>query len=210
MTKYIDKTCSEYIDVLASSEPVPGGGGTSALVGAIGIALGSMVGSLTVGKKKYQDVEEDIRSLMEQADRITGELKALCDEDAVAFAPLSKAYGLPNETEEEKEYKAKVMAECLKAAAAVPVEIMEKACEAINLLEEFAHKGSRLAVSDAGVGAVMCKAALKGASLNVFINTKSMKDRAYAEKLNAYCMTMMETYGSKADEIFDYVMGELK
>ena len=159
-------SCEEFVDVLASKAPVPGGGGASALVGAIGMALGNMVGSLTVGKKKYADVEADIIALKEKATALQADFLRLVEADAEAFEPLAKAYGMPRETEEEKAEKARVMAIVLKDACAVPMEIMEKCCEAIDVIEEFAAKGSALAISDAGVGVVFCKAALLGASLN--------------------------------------------
>ena len=183
-------TCTEFVEVLASKAPVPGGGGASALVGAVGTALGNMVGSLTVGKQK------DFLRLIER--------------DAEVFEPLSKAYGMPKETEEEKAEKARVMAIVLKDACSVPMEIMEKCCEALDLIKEFAAKGSKLAISDAGVAATFCKAALKGASLNVYINTKSMADREYAEELNAKADAMLEKYCKLADETFDSVLGRLK
>ena len=168
--------CDEFVEVLASKAPVPGGGGASALVGAIGTALGNMVGSLTVGKKKYADVEEEMYELKGKADALQKELLHLIERDAEVFEPLSKAYGMPRNTEEEKAEKARVMEIVLKDACSVPMEIMERCCEAIDLIEVFAEKGSTLAISDAGVGATFCKAALEGASLNVFINTKSMKN----------------------------------
>ena len=111
---------------------------------------------------------------------------------------------------EEKAEKARVMEIVLKDACSVPMEIMEKCCEAIELIKEFAAKGSALAISDAGVGAVFCKAALEGASLNVYINTKSMKNREYAEELNAKCDAMLEKYTKIADEVFESVLGRLK
>ena len=203
-------TCEEFVDVLASKAPVPGGGGASALVGAIGMALGNMVGSLTVGKKKYADVEADIIALKEKATALQGEFLRLVEEDAKAFEPLSKAYGMPRATEEEKAEKARVMAIVLKEACAVPMEIMEKCCEAIDVIEEFAAKGSALAISDAGVGVVFCKAALLGASLNVFINTKSMEDKEYAASLNEKADKMITDYSKKADEIFAAVNARLR
>ena len=121
-----------------------------------------------------------------------------------------EAYGMPKETEEEKAEKARVMAIVLKDACSVPMEIMEKCCEALDLIKEFAAKGSKLAISDAGVAATFCKAALKGASLNVYINTKSMADREYAEELNAKADAMLEKYCKLADETFDSVLGRLK
>ena len=210
MYGFTKKTAEEFVEVLASKEPVPGGGGASALVGAVGCALGNMVGSLTVGKKKYADVEADIIALKEKADKLQAELLNLVDEDAKAFEPLAKAYGMPKETEEEKAEKAKVMEAALKTACGVPLEIMKKCCEAIELIEEFAAKGSRLALSDAGVGAAFCKAALYGASLNVFINTKAMVDRECADKFNKEAEDMMAEYGARAEEVFDKVKGSLK
>ena len=202
--------CNEFVEVLASLAPVPGGGGASALVGAVGTALGNMVGSLTVGKKKYADVEEEMWALKSKADTLQKELLALVERDAEVFEPLSKAYGMPRETEEQKAEKARVMEIVLKDACSVPMEIMEKCCEALDLLVEFAAKGSALAISDAGVGAVFCKAALQGASLNVYINTKSMKNREYAEELNNKADAMLEKYTKIADQIFESVLGRLK
>ena len=193
--------CNEFVEVLGSKAPVPGGGGASALVGAVGTALGNMVGALTVGKMK---------ELMAKATTLQDELLHLIERDAEVFEPLSKAYGMPRETEEEKAEKARVMEIVLKDACSVPMEIMEKCCEAIDLIVEFAAKGSALAISDAGVGAAFCKAALEGASLNVYINTKSMKNREYAEELNRKCDEMLAVYTVKADEIFRNVLGRLK
>ena len=207
---FTKSSCEEFVDVLASKAPVPGGGGASALVGAIGMALGNMVGSLTVGKKKYADVEADIIALKEKATALQADFLRLVEADAEAFEPLAKAYGMPRETEEEKAEKARVMAIVLKDACAVPMEIMEKCCEALDLIVEFAAKGSALAISDAGVGAAFCKAALEGASLNVFINTKSMADKEYAASLNEKADKMIADYSKKADEIFAAVNARLR
>lgn len=202
--------CNEFVEVLASKAPVPGGGGASALVGAVGTALGNMVGSLTVGKKKYADVEEEMWELKGKADALQKELLTLIERDAEVFEPLSKAYGMPRATEEEKAEKARVMEIVLKDACSVPMEIMEKCCEALDLIVEFAAKGSALAISDAGVGAAFCKAALQGASLNVYINTKSMANREYAEELNRKADAMLEKYTKLADEVFESVLSRLK
>ena len=208
--QWIDQSCRAFTEVLASKAPVPGGGGASALVGALGTALGSMVGSLTVGKKKYAAVEEDIKGLMKQAEVLQAELLALVEKDAEVFAPLAAAYGMPKETEAEKAEKARVMELVLKDACSVPLEIMEKCCQAIDLHREFAEKGSVLAVSDAGVGVIFAKAALQGASLNVFINTGSMQDRAYAETLNEKAERMLMEYTVAADEVYAKVYSQLK
>ncbi len=202
--------CDEFVSVLATKAPVPGGGGASALVGAIGTALGNMVGSLTVGKKKYADVEAEIKELQVKSDLLQEKLLHLIERDAEVFEPLSKAYGLPKETEEEKAKKAQIMEAALKEACSVPMEIMEKCCEAIEVISVFAEKGSVIAISDAGVGAAFLKAALEGASLNVYINTKSMTDRTYADKLNEDADKMLLLYGKKAADIFETVKKRLR
>ena len=148
--------------------------------------------------------------LKAKCDKLQAELLQLIERDAEVFEPLSKAYGMPRETEEEKAEKARVMEIVLKDACAVPMEIMEKCCEAIDVIKEFAAKGSALAISDAGVGAAFCKAALQGASLNVYINTKSMANKEYAAELNAKADAMLEKYVPMAEEIFQSVLGRLK
>jgi formiminotetrahydrofolate cyclodeaminase len=196
--------------VLASKEPVPGGGGASALVGAVGAALGNMVGSLTVGKKKYADVEAEIIALKQQSDVLQNELLALIDKDSEDFEPLSRAYGLPKDTPEQQSQKDRVMEEALRNATATPLEIMKKCAKAIDVIEGFAAKGSKLAISDAGVGVIFCQAALSGASLNVFINTKAMKDRVYAEKVNKEADKLLTVYEAKVVRIFAGVKAQLR
>ena len=207
---FTELKAKEFVEVLASKAPVPGGGGASALVGAIGMALGNMVGSLTTGKKKYADVQGDITELMGRAERIQGELLDLVQADAEAFVPLSRAYGLPKESEEERARKAEVMERCLEDACSVPMQIMEKCCEAIDVTEDFAEKGTKIAISDAGVSAMMLRAALGGASLNVFINTKSMKNRERAAELNARAEEMIRVYTQKADRISEMVLQQFR
>ena len=203
---FIDKTITEFMSELASAAPVPGGGGASALAGAVGISLGDMVGELTTGKKKYAAVEEDIQRLMREAKEIRDEFLRLIDADAEAFAPLAAAYGIPKDNPDRES----IMEEALKNGAAVPMDIMRTCGKALDIIKEFASKGSRLAVSDAGCAAACCKAAMNSASLNVFINTKSMKDRAYADSLNAEADELLEKYNALADEVFGQVAGSLR
>lgn len=207
---FTEKSCRGFSELLASKAPVPGGGGVSALVGALGAALGNMVGALTVGKKKYAEVEGEIRNLMEQAEVLRQELLALVQEDAESFAPLAAAYGMPKETDSEKAEKARVLEEALKTACGAPLEIMEKCCRVIDLQKEFAEKGSALAVSDAGVGVIFAKAALQGAALNVFINTSSMKDREYAEAIDCKAEEMLTEYTVAADTVYASVYSRLR
>ena len=198
---FAQASCTEFVTVLASNAPVPGGGGASALVGAIGTALGNMVGSLTVGKKKYADVEEEIIALKAKCDKLQAELLDQIALDAKGFEPLSKAYGIPKDNPNRD----KVLEEATIVACQVPVKIMELCCEALDAIKVFAEKGSRLAVSDAGCGAVCVKAALQAASLNVFINTKTLQNRELAEEMNKKCLGMLDKYCAMADEIFETV-----
>jgi len=195
------ESCRRFVEVLASDAPAPGGGGAAALVGAIGTALGNMVGSLTVGKKKYADVEAEILALKEKCDALQTQLLNQVEADEVNFLPLAKAYGIPKDDPNRDQ----IMEEATLIACTTPVKIMELCCEALDAIAVFAEKGSRLAVSDAGCGAVCVKAALQAASLNVFINTKSLKNRAVADEMNAKCLGMLDEYGALADRIFESV-----
>lgn len=209
MERSTELSCEDFVSVLASKEPVPGGGGAAALVGAVGTALGNMVGSLTVGKPKYAQVEDEIVALDERAQALERRLLDLVQADAEAFEPLSRAYGLPKATEEERARRAEVMEECLRGACEAPLQIMEACCEGIELCAAYAEKGSKLAVSDAGCGVVCCKAALQAASLNVFVNTASMQDRAYAEAAEAKAKAMLDDYCAEADRVFASVEGRI-
>ena len=206
----MEKSCGQFLAELAGKAPTPGGGGASALVGAAGVALGNMVGSLTVGKKKYAAVEAGIQALNARAEALRGELEALVQADAEAFAPLAAAYGLPKDTPEQAAHKAAVLEKALDAACAVPLQIMEKCAEGITLAEEYAAKGSVMAVSDAGCAAVLCKAALQAASLNVFINTKLMADRSRADVLDAKADNLLNEFVPRADAVFASVMQKLR
>ena len=196
----------DFLSVLAAKDAVPGGGGASALVGALGAALGCMVGNLTVGKKKYKDVETDMYLLMAEADSLQKELTALIQKDADGFEPLSKAYAMDKH---DPNYDT-VMEDCLRKAAATPLEIMRLSCRMIELQRQFAEKGSVLAVSDAGTGVIFCYAALYGGALNVLVNTRLMKDRVYAARINAEVEDMMNQYGTQAQETYGLVYDRLK
>ena len=201
MEKNIDKFLAE----LASSAPTPGGGGAAALCGALGIALGNMVGSLTLGKKKYADVQEDISELNAKAEALRAGFVALVDADAEAFAPLSRAYSIPKDDPARDE----IMEPALLKAAEAPLEIMRKCAEALELISGYAAKGSALAISDAGCAAALCGAAMEAAALNVKINTKSMKNRAVADSINAEMNELLQKYFALSQEIYNDVSGRL-
>lgn len=204
-----EQVIQNFLDVLSSKEPVPGGGGASALCGAVGNALGQMVANLTVGKKKYAEAEPEVKEHLEKMVKLQAEFTALADDDAKVFAPLAKAYSLPSETEEQKAYKAEVMETNLLAASAVPLQIMEKSMQMLTILDRLADIGSRMAVSDVGVAVQSTRAALLGAAMNVYINTKSMKDRNKAEELNNSANKMIEEGSRQADRIYDKVLKAL-
>ncbi len=204
-----EKSVDDFVLDLSSKDPVPGGGGGAAVTGAIGSALGGMVASLTIGKEKYKAVEADLTSLKARSYNLQKELLELAEEDAKVFSKLSGVYGMPGNTDEEKINKARMMEAALKDAADVPLKIMRKSCEAIVIMEDFARKGNKMAVSDAGCGVIICKSALQSAWLNVCINTKSMKDRKYAKKINDEGMELLRNHLLLADKIYAYVEGQL-
>lgn len=188
--KMMDKSCTEFAAVLAAKESVPGGGGAAAYVGALAVALCSMVGNFTTGKKKYAEYEEDVQRMLADGEAVRARLLELVEEDAAAFYPLSQAYGIPKEDPTRDE----VLEKCTKDALAGPLEMMRQIAKAIELLEEMNVKGSRMLISDVGCGAACAAAAMRAASMNVFINTKSLKDRDYAAQVEA-----------EADELLAYV-----
>lgn len=203
---FSEMTAQTFTDMLASKEPVPGGGGASALVGAVGTALASMVANLTTGKKKYAEFEPDLRRILDQAEMLKAELLAEIDEDARCFEPLSRAYGIPKDDPERSEK----LEDALRVACSAPMEIMRTAARAIDLHAELLEKGSALMQSDVGVGVLCCKTALEGASLNVFVNAKLMQDKEYAEALCGEAENLLKTYGARADGVYKTVLAKLK
>ena len=196
---------TNFLEKLASKDATPGGGGVAALVGALGVALGNMTGSLTVGKKKYAAVEEEIIELNKRSDELRNELYELIEGDAKAFMPVAKAYSIPKDDPTREE----VMEEALRGASEVPLQIMKKCCEALEMIKVYAQKGSVLAISDAGCAAVLCKAAMESAALNVYINTKTMKNKDYADEMNCMVQKMLDEYCEKALAIYESVAGRL-
>lgn len=209
MTFMVEKSCSEFIDVLASKAPVPGGGGAAALGGAIGLALSNMVGNLTLGKKKYLDVEPEVKNLIAKGYQVISDLKTLVDKDAEVFEPLSKAYGLPKNTPEEIQLKEETLEKCSKIACSVPMDIMRKAYEGIKIHQRMGQIGTRLAISDVGCGVSFMKAALISGKLNVIINLNSIKDRNFVQSVKEE-MDHLVTEGSRiADETLNQVFIKL-
>lgn len=205
MNKLVERSCVAFTEALASKAPVPGGGGAAALVGALGAALCSMVGNLTVGRKKYAAFEADNQIILAKAEKIQLRLLELVDEDAAAFEPLSKAYAIPADDPKRAEIMAAVTREACKA----PMEMMRYICQAIELLEEMMDKGSVTLVSDVGCGALCCKAALESAAMNIFVNTKTLTDREAAKQLNTETDGMLSEYSPRAQHIAEEVTRRL-
>ena len=199
-----------FLDELASSAPTPGGGGAAAYCGALASALASMVGNLTVGKKKYAAVEADVLVALEKLAGVRERLLELVDEDAEAFGPLAAAYRMPKETPGERAAKNAALQAALVDACEVPLEIMRACAEVIALCEFLAANGSRLALSDVGVGALFAGAALQGASLNVFANVASMDDEERAASYRHEAASLMGVWEDRADAVFERVLGEIK
>lgn len=202
----IDQT---FISELATKAPTPGGGGASAYCGALASALASMVGNLTVGKKKYASVETEVEQALEELADLREGLIALIDADAQVFEPLAASWKMPASTPREQEIKRRATQAALVDACAVPLEIMGACAKVIVLCEFMAHNGSVMALSDAGVAALFAQAALEGASLNIIINAQSLEDEAIAADFMTKQRVLIETYGNKARETYLFVRAQL-
>lgn len=205
----VEKSCREFVDVLASKAPVPGGGGAAALAASIGMALSNMVGNLTVGKKKYADVEDEVKELIAQGETVINELNLLVDKDAEVFEPLSKAYGLPRSTPEEIKFKEETMEKCCIDACGVPMEIMRKCYEAIQIHEKMGKIGTLIAISDVGCGVAILKGALVSARLNVIININSIKDQTFVSSTRDEMEMLLEKGSKLADDTLQVVLDKL-
>ena len=190
MERLTDRSCGDFAQVLASKESVPGGGGAAALAGALGVALCQMAGNFTLGKKKYADVQEDIERNLNEAETLRIRLVDLVEEDA-------KAYSIPKDDPNRE----KILEEATLNACKAPMEMLETLNRAMELLEEMLSIGTKMLVSDVGCGAILCKAAMESAAMNVFINTGSFKDREMANRLETRADELLEVSTRKADRI---------
>lgn len=196
----------EYIKELASKAPVPGGGGASAVAGALSAALSSMVCNFTVGKKSFAAVEEDIKNILSDMNKHMESFIKFSDKDAEVFYPLSQAYGFKPQNEEEKSLHEANMEKLLFDAAIVPLDIMKEANSMLNSIDFLAKKGSKLAISDAGVAVGLLRSAVCGAMMNVVINVKYMKDRDIAQRLLDEASEILEDTMNKSDIIYREVL----
>ena len=197
-----------FIDELASAAPTPGGGGAASYVGAV--ASASMVGNLTVGKKTYAAVEDDVRARLDALEHLRDKLLALIESDAQAFEPLAASYRMPKATPEEAAAKQAALQLALGPACDVPLIIMRTCAEVIDHADFLARNGSKLAVSDAGAAAVLARAAVVAASMNVYINAASMDDEARADRYRAEADRLIAEANERADGILAYTMDAIR
>ena len=191
----------EFTRFLASAEPVPGGGGAAALVGALGVALGNMVAVLTLGKPKYAEVEAEVAELRRRGEALQERLLEQINADAEGFRPLAEAYKLPK----DEPRGAEILEQATLRACGTPMEIMELGAAAIPVIAELASQGSRMVVSDAGCAAAAVRAAVEMAYLNLLINTRSLRGRGQAEALNARGQELLTRVGRQAEEVWSQV-----
>lgn len=201
----IDKKVSNFLNELASNSPTPGGGSVAALAGALGAALISMVGNLTVGKKKYEDVEEEIKRILSSSEKLRYELSQLIEEDVKVFNNFMSTYKMPKETEDEKKIRAEKIQESLIEAAKVPLKVAHKCLDILSLSKEVAEKGNINVVSDAGVAALLAEAALESAILNVKINLKMIKDEKTKEEFSSSIQELLLKEKGQKEKVLEIV-----
>lgn len=204
--KLTQLSCNEFAMELASKKPVPGGGGAAALVGAVGVALNTMVANYSIGKKKLIEHKDKHDDIIKRGEILRDKLICLIDKDAENFEPLSKAYSMPNVSDEEKIDKEEMLQRCLKVACSAPVEILEYTYESILLHNEIVDISSKTMISDVGVGVQCLKAALYSAYLNIEINIKSMSDEEYVRKTRERSKKLVEDGAIVADEVYKKVI----
>lgn len=207
--KLTDRSVTDFLQELASSAPAPGGGSVAALSGALGAALISMVCNLTLGKKGYEDVQDDIQELFARSEALRQQLAGLLEEDVKAYTGYSQAAKMPRSTDEEKAERQVAMQDALKVATDVPLSIAEAAVKVMDLCTPAAEKGNKWAVSDAGVAVLMGEAALRSAALNVLINLGTLKDAEFVADRRAKLDALLEGKGIMRDQIYDYVVSKL-
>lgn len=204
-----NESIAKFLDDLASDRPTPGGGGAAALSGAMGAALVSMVCNLTIGKKNYEAVSDDLKVTLDKAEKLRALLTQGIDEDVVAFDTLMAAYGLPRASDEEKAKRSEAIQSALKAATLAPLQTCRMCYDVIALSKEAADKGNLNVISDAGVAVLAANAGLRSCALNVFINAKSIKDRDFAEKQLADVNALLAKAATETEAVYQTVRDKI-
>ena len=210
MTKYVDMSMTEFAEELASKKSMPGGGSVAAYALTLSNSLASMVANFTTGKKKYAKFEDDIQNILKKIEGISQRAIAMVDEDAEAFLPLAAVYKMPAESEDEKRSKNIEMQKCLKNAAIVPMNLLRLSLEVLDLHEELLIKGSKMLISDVGVGVQMLRASALSAKLNVLINIKNIKDCEFVEKMSSEMDKLVKEITEKCDKIYGGVLEDVR
>ena len=201
-----NKTLKEFSEIAASKQPVPGGGGVSGLVGSLAASLSEMVTNLTIGKAKYIMYTGELESIKKEVDILRSNLLDCINKDAEGFLPLSKAYSMPKDTPSYEQ----TLEECLKQAVQTPYIILKYCTRIIDLDERLAQIGSKLSVSDAGTSVMLAHGAMYGAFINIKVNTRLMKDREYADKLDNEAVKLLDEYSVIALNVYDDVLERLR
>jgi len=203
------KTVNDFLSDVASSSPAPGGGSVSALAGSLGAALTSMVCRLTIGKKKYLDVQAEMEETLKRSENLRTQLTSVIDEDTEAFNKVMNAFGLPKETDEQKSVRNKAIQDATKAATLVPLKLMKLCGEGIGLARTVAEKGNKNSLSDAGVSILLLQAAAQGAALNVRINLPGLEDRAFHDEAYEKVVTLSKKIDSVVAEVMPAIVAKL-
>lgn len=201
----VNRNLNAFLEELASNSPAPGGGSVAALAGALGSALTSMVCRLTVGKKKYAEVGEEMKSVLAMSERLRAVFTRLVDTDTDAFNKVMEAYGLPKESDDQKALRNAAIQEATKEAALVPLECMKHGIDALALARAVAQKGNLNSVSDAGVSALMIGAGIEAAALNVRINLSGINDTEFVEWKASEVSSILKTGKDAVEEILSIV-----
>ncbi|MEA4917319.1 Methenyltetrahydrofolate cyclohydrolase [bioreactor metagenome] len=182
-----DLTLKEFLERTAANEALPGGGSSSALNGAIASALTGMMANLTIGKKNYTDVEEQMKKTVEMMEENRLHFVNDIDRDADAYGLVMNVYKLPKETDEQKAVRGEKIQEAMKVASLVPMEVAERAYGMLDIIIETIRLGNKNAVTDGMVGLMACRTAIMGALLNVRINLGGIADQVFVAELKEKC-----------------------
>ena len=209
MAKIKDTAVEPFLDALASQTATPGGGSAAAIIGAMGAALVSMVCNLTIGKKKYADVEDEMKHVLGKAESLRRRLTSMIEDDVQAFDKVMAAYGMPKETDADKARRDDAIQVSLKLATDVPMRCCHAAREVIDLAGIASDKGNLNVISDAGVAVLAGYAALRSAALNVFTNARMINDRAFADAKLEELHELLAGAERATENAYDVVKGKL-
>jgi methenyltetrahydrofolate cyclohydrolase len=199
----------KFLDDLASGNPTPGGGSAAAIMGAMGAALVSMVCNVTIGKKGYETVETEMRSVLGESERVRRRLTAMVAEDIAAFDSILAAYKLPKATEEDKTVRAAAIQAGLRRATEVPLDCARVCAEVIALSRRASEQGYLNVISDGGVGVLAGFTGLRSAALNVYINAPALKDRVFAAQATAELEKLLAFCGAESEAVYKIVRDKL-